>query len=1639
MIKQRLLLFFCFCFLSMTSFAQSISLNEAREVAKNQLLLAGISNAKSGTSKSGALKLAPLKRENIQLRAAKAEVESKDTLYYVLNDSVNNAFVIVSADKRAWPILAYSLHGTFNKDKQPEAFVSWMENRKKEIAYIKENNLQADTQTNIKWEQLRSLTSAAQTSSVEPLLKTTWDQGWYYNDRCPADANNMTGHVPTGCVATAMAQIMKYWEYPTTGVGSVSYFHPVYGDLSASFGATTYQWSQMSSSLTVPNSEVAKLMLHCGVAVQMQYGPFESGSYCQNAVQSLFNFFNYSKDYATIRKHDSNNGSWLNALKAELNSRKPILISGFNNYVGHAFICDGYENDRYFHFNWGWGGSMDGFYYMEDLHSQGLMFNEFQEAYLNICPNTLPQGFNNFYTTSTSLNLTADQSSTAIKVISSVQWSATSNQVWLSLNQASGPSGTTELIVTAQENTTPDPRQATITITTPEFGSKMVTLYQTNRTIVAAGELQSVMANKLDTVRFLTLSGTIDARDFKSMRDKMPLLHEVDLKNVSIVKYVGTEGTKDSNVNTYNENTIPSNAFNSFASKKTSSIKKLVFPSTTKIIDNLAFESCDEMKSIEIPESIETVNNNAFRHCTWITNVNIPSTVRYFDGIPFDAQYLCFEAINVDKNNTNYSSSDGILFDKNQNTIMLYPPQKLGSTFKIPPTVKLIKDGVFSNNKFLKTIVIPPSVETIARYAFINCNAIPIVDENSNSFCSSDSLIFDKTKTKTIFCSKQKKGIYKIPSTVKTIGEYSFASSLLDSVYIPNSVTGIEQGAFNCSSIKHLDIPSSVTTIGVNAISFCMELLSVRIPASVKYIGHFAFATNSFSKLASIVISNPTPPDLTNSSSVFSNVDKIKCVLYVPYGSKAAYQAADQWKDFVNIVETINGFGLSSTTTYIGSAASSTSSVNLRTNISWSVISDKDWLTVSPQTGTTDQVLILTAKENTSPMPRIANVTISATGYESQIISVFQSGSTSVYNVTEGQLSSLFAPEVLSLIKNITLKGTIDARDFKTMRDLMPALVEIDLSNTSILAYTGTEGTDGIKDKTYNSNTVPFSAFLKDWKGKKGLKSIILPNTIKSIEWSAFRDCDKLKTVLLPNSVTEIGGYVFLDCDSLSSVEIPSSVESIGSGVFWNCTNLSSIKVYQSVPVDFLKTTCTDVFTGVNKNTCVLSVPYGSKAAYQAADQWKDFVNIVEMPNQAPVANAGNDQTANESSTVTLDGSLSNDPDGQTLTYKWAAPTGISLSSSSVPTPTFVAPEVSADTNYIIYLEVNDGYGGINKDSVLITAKNVNKLPVANAGIYQALNENSIVTLDGSLSNDPDGQALTYSWTSSDGIVLSSTTAVKPTFTAPVVTENKTYTFSLVVNDGVTNSIVDEVTITVKKILPSINNYQVKASDCSCRASNDGKIDIAFAKSLTYTVAITGKSYSNTGTASTLYNLTGLAAGTYNVIITAAGFTSYKQNFTVVINQPQDLNVQKVKAANSIVQYTVSGGDNYYVSVNDQTVETQANTVNIPLNKGENRIIIRTDKVCQGVYEEAIYFDGNGQITLFPNPTDGQITIGVPGKDEELTVEIAALKGDILYKQTLVIQPDRLAHINVSGLAGGTYLVRVTTKTIQGTVKMLKK
>ena len=194
------------------------------------------------------------------------------------------------------------------------------------------------------------------------------------------------------------------------------------------------------------------------------------------------------------------------------------------------------------------------------------------------------------------------------------------------------------------------------------------------------------------------------------------------------------------------------------------------------------------------------------------------------------------------------------------------------------------------------------------------------------------------------------------------------------------------------------------------------------------------------------------------------------------------------------------------------------------------------------------------------------------------------------------------------------------------------------------------------------------------------------------------------------------------------------------------------------------------------------------------------IITVKNVINGIPVANAGPDQVVNEGASVSLDGSASSDPEGNALTYHWTAPSGISLSSITDQNPTFTAPQVSVNTSYTLTLKVNDGLTDSPADQVIITVKQVNKAPVANAGPYQSVNEGETATLDGSASSDPDGNPITYKWTSVPGIALSSETVVNPTFTAPEVSADTQYTFSLVVNDGLADSPADVVVVTVFQV-----------------------------------------------------------------------------------------------------------------------------------------------------------------------------------------------------------------------------------------------
>ena len=308
--------------------------------------------------------------------------------YYVVN--FGNGFVIIAADDRVEPILGYSTSGAYNPEEVPVNMAEWMEGYRQEIAAVLATNRSASAEVSEQWYKLKHNISETSRSAVAPLLQTTWSQSPYYNQYCPSDPEGDNGHAVTGCVATAMAQVIRYWEYPSVGLGSHSYtannhiYSDSYGDygtLSANFGATTYNYSLMPNSLNYSSTAgqidaVATLMYHCGVSVDMMYGPSASGASTTDIPYALEHYFAYPAGIHYLSRSSYSDNAWSELIKSELNNMRPVVYNGHGT-GGHAFVCDGYDGNL-FHFNWGWGGYADGYFSLSNLNPGSNNFNSGQ-------------------------------------------------------------------------------------------------------------------------------------------------------------------------------------------------------------------------------------------------------------------------------------------------------------------------------------------------------------------------------------------------------------------------------------------------------------------------------------------------------------------------------------------------------------------------------------------------------------------------------------------------------------------------------------------------------------------------------------------------------------------------------------------------------------------------------------------------------------------------------------------------------------------------------------------------------------------------------------------------------------------------------------------------------------------------------------------------------------------------------------------------------------------------------------------------------------------------------------------------------------------------------------------------------------
>lgn len=296
---------------------------------------------------------------------------------YVFSAPGDKGYLVSPADDRFPALLGYSDTGRIDADNIPPQMQWWLSEYAREMDYAIRNGLTTNQPENVQMTGMVPANTMAKAprTPIAPLLETKYNQGEPYNNQCPVikyTDGTTWGRAVTGCVATAMAQMMRYWKYPATGQGSHSYICEPNGGQSFTesmdFSTVTFDWDNMLPVYTSGNyndtqaDAVALLMHACGVSVDMGYTPNESGASSQAVPVALERYFKYDSSIAYASRTLFSNAEWEQLVYNELAASRPVQVSGSGSQGGHAFVCDGYQGDHYFHFNWGWGGTSDGYF-----------------------------------------------------------------------------------------------------------------------------------------------------------------------------------------------------------------------------------------------------------------------------------------------------------------------------------------------------------------------------------------------------------------------------------------------------------------------------------------------------------------------------------------------------------------------------------------------------------------------------------------------------------------------------------------------------------------------------------------------------------------------------------------------------------------------------------------------------------------------------------------------------------------------------------------------------------------------------------------------------------------------------------------------------------------------------------------------------------------------------------------------------------------------------------------------------------------------------------------------------------------------------------------------------------------------------
>lgn len=891
-------------------------------------------------------------RKNVKQKVSSSDMSiivDKEQLVLIKDDIGD--YVVLTKNNHP-EVIGYSLNGSSNGSEVPPSMLWFMDLSNNALAMGE--SVTEDTVPS--WLP----------DHIDPLLTTTWNQGYPYNAKCP-QMKNSEGKIvtcPTGCVATAMAQIMAYYKFPDSGYGVQQYSFKD-KQIELDFETINFDWENMLNHYDYIEGKeqnfneteadaVSNLLFACGVSTSMSYGPYSSGAYITEVGYALTHYFKYDQAcyYYGTKK------SRLGKILFNISKSMPVICASRGGHHGdeyadgHAVVFDGYDTNGNVHVNWGWGGYFDGYFNIfalgtHDVYSMGSE---------DIIADIKPSYYKNHVDYILSLKVT--EAGSLSKMIKEEDMDAIEG-----------------LKITGELN-----------VNDFEFIRKMDSLYYLDLSDVQIVDTSNQFLEEFPQYA-LSYSAYAAKKNLGEviLPNSCTVIGEAALSNCHMLKSV----TLGKNVKI-----IGDRAF--WDCEK---LESICLPEGVTSIRTQAFDGCTNLKSINIPESVEGIGTLAFYCCKALETINIPKRVSYigkdafagckslstplvigdeshstrlYDGafhgcenipsVKFVGEVFinpeifwnCTSLSHVELSDEVYLSNGGIFnpfcYCPNLNSIVVSKAHpkfdsrndcnaiietKTNLLFVgcketvIPPTVEVIKDGAFQGCSKMVSIGLPESVKEVKGGAFKDCYSLESIKLSDNLTKIGKETFRGCLSLKSIFIPKFVKTIdsplFQNCPNLKTIivdkNNVTFDSrdncnaiietknnalrcGCVNSV-IPNSVTSIGSSAFNgCTGLTSVTIPNSVTSIDVAAFYNCSNLTSINIPANVTTIGSGAFENCPLSFVFTEIL-NP----FNIESNVFAidrsygDPDFSSATLYVPIGTKTIYMSKFPWNRFPEIIE----------------------------------------------------------------------------------------------------------------------------------------------------------------------------------------------------------------------------------------------------------------------------------------------------------------------------------------------------------------------------------------------------------------------------------------------------------------------------------------------------------------------------------------------------------------------------------------------------------------------------------------------------------------------------------------------------------------------------------------------------------------